>query len=445
MNDQNKMAVMPIPKLIFNMSLPIMISMLVQSLYNIVDGIFVAKINERALTATSIAFSAQMLQIAVAVGTGVGVNAVVSRYLGAQKFDKVNRTATTGLWVTVGSSLIFILWGVLGTKAFIGCFTQDTSTLQMGTEYLRICQLFCTGIFLGTFFQRILQATGRTFLSMLAQIAGAIVNLVLDPILIFGLIGFPQVGIRGAAIATVCGQWSAAIMGFVLHMVQNKEIHFELKGFQLEKDIVSSIYKVGAPTILMQAMGSIMVAAMNLILGTFTSLAVTFFGVYYKLQSFLFMPMNGLGQGTLPVIGFYYGAKNLKRIKEASKVSILSGMGIGVIGTIVFMSIPSSLLKLFSASDAMLTIGIPGLRMIAMTFAFASATMIIGYIISGLGNGYVNMIATALRQLIILLPAAYLIGKVCGINAAWFAFWISEIAAFFYALYELKRHISRVI
>lgn len=445
MNDQNKMAVMPIPKLIFNMSLPIMISMLVQSLYNIVDGIFVAKINERALTATSIAFSAQMLQIAVAVGTGVGVNAVVSRYLGAQKFDKVNRTATTGLLVTVGSSLIFILWGVLGTKAFIGCFTQDTSTLQMGTEYLRICQLFCTGIFLGTFFQRILQATGRTFLSMLAQIAGAIVNLVLDPILIFGLFGFPQMGIRGAAIATVCGQWSAAIMGFVLHMVQNKEIHFELKGFQFEKDIVSSIYRVGAPTILMQAMGSIMVAAMNLILGTFTSLAVTFFGVYYKLQSFLFMPMNGLGQGTLPVIGYNYGAKNLKRIKEASKVSILSGMGIGVIGTIVFMTIPSALLKLFSASDAMLTIGMPGLRIIAMTFAFASATMIIGYIISGLGNGYVNMIATALRQLIILLPTVYLIGKVCGINAVWFAFWISEIAAFVYALYEWKRHISRVI
>ena len=179
---------------------------------------------------------------------------MVSRYLGAQKFDKVNRTATTGLWVTVGSSLIFILWGVLGTKAFIGCFTQDTSTLQTGTEYLRICQLFCTGIFLGTFFQRILQATGRTFLSMLAQIAGAIVNLVLDPILIFGLFGFPQMGIRGAAIATVCGQWSAAIMGFVLHMVQNKEIHFELKGFQFEKDIVSSIYRVGAPTILMQEM-----------------------------------------------------------------------------------------------------------------------------------------------------------------------------------------------
>lgn len=445
MNEKNKMAEMPIPKLVFSMSLPIMISMLVQSLYNIVDGIFVAKINESALTATSIAYSAQMLQIAVAVGTGVGVNAVVSRYLGAQKLDKVNRTATTGLLLTLISSFLFVIWGIFGTKAFIGCFTEDPETLRMGTEYLQICQLFSTGIFLGTFFQRILQATGRTFLSMLAQIAGAIVNIVLDPILIFGFLGFPEMGIQGAAIATVCGQWSAAVMGFVLHIAQNKEIHFDFKGFKFEKAIVSSIYKVGAPTIFMQAMGSVMVAVMNLILGTFTSLAVTFFGAYYKLQSFLFMPMNGLGQGTLPIVGFNYGAKNLTRVKKAARASILSGMCIGVIGTIVFMAIPAILLKLFSASNAMLTVGIPGLRIIAATFAFASATMIIGYIISGLGNGNVNMIATAFRQLIILLPAVYLIGKISGdISAVWFAFWISEIVAFVFALYQLKRNIRRV-
>ncbi|MDO4330332.1 MAG: MATE family efflux transporter [Lachnospiraceae bacterium] len=443
MNNQNKMAVMPIPKLVFSMSLPIMVSMLVQSLYNIVDGIFVARIDENALIATAIAYSAQMLQIAVAVGTGVGVNAVVSRYLGAKKLDKVNRTATTGLFLTVLSSALFVIWGMFGTKAFIGCFTKDPRIFQMGTEYLQICQLFCTGIFLGTFFQRLLQATGRTFLSMLAQIAGAIVNIIFDPILIFGLFGFPEMGIRGAAIATVCGQWVAALMGLVLHVVQNQEIHFEFKGFRFEKDIIKSIYKVGAPTILMQAMGSIMVAVMNLILGMFTSLAVAFFGVYYKLQSFLFMPMNGLGQGTLPIIGFNYGAKDFKRVKEAAKVSILSGMGIGIIGTMIFMAIPSVLLTLFSASDGMLTIGISGLRIIAVTFVFASATMIIGYIISGFGNGTVNMIATALRQLLILLPAVYLIGTIRGVSAVWFAFWISELAAFAYALHELKRHLAK--
>lgn len=386
---------MPIPRLVFGMLLSIMVSMLVQSLYNIVDGIFVAKINENALTATSIAYSAQMLQIAVAVGTGVGVNAVISRYLGAKKLDKVNRTATTGLLLTLISSLVFVMWGLFGTKAFIGCFTEDVETLQMGTEYLQICQLFCTGIFLGTFFQRMLQATGRTFLSMLAQLAGAVVNIALDPILIFGLFGFPQLGIRGAAIATVLGQWSAAGIGLVLHLVQNREVHFEWKGFRLEKDIAGAIYRVGAPTILMQAMGSVMVAGMNLILGTFTSLAVTFFGVYYKLQSFLFMPMNGLGQGTLPIIGFNFGAKDFKRVEEAAKVSILSGMCIGLIGTVIFMAAPSALLLLFSASDEMLMVGIPGLRIIAVTFALASATMIIGYIISGLGNGTVNMAAAA--------------------------------------------------
>lgn len=443
MNNQNKMAVMPIPRLVFNMSLPIMVSMLVQSLYNIVDGIFVARIDENALTATAIAYSAQMLQIAVAVGTGVGVNAVVSRYLGAKRTEKVSRTATTGLVLTVASSLFFVIWGMFGTRAFIGCFTKDERVFQMGTEYLQICQLFCTGIFLGTFFQRLLQAAGKTFFSMLAQLAGAFVNLIFDPILIFGLFGFPEMGIKGAAIATVCGQWVAAAIGLLLHLVQNREIRFAFRDFRLEKEIVMAIYKVGAPTIFMQAMGSIMVAVMNLILGMFTGLAVAFFGVYYKLQSFLFMPMNGLGQGTLPVIGFNYGAGDFKRVREAAKVSILSGMCIGLAGTLVFMAAPAALLQLFSASDDMLTIGIPGLRTIAVTFVFASATMIIGYMISGLGNGTVNMIATALRQLVILLPAVYVIGTICGIHAVWFAFWISEIAAFAYAFRQWKRHLAR--
>jgi putative MATE family efflux protein len=444
MKKENKMAVMPIPQLVFSMSLPIMVSMLVQSLYNIVDGIFVAKINENALTATSIAYSAQMLQIAVAVGTGVGVNAVISRFLGAKQQDKVNRAATTGLLLTLLSSLVFVIWGVFGTKAFISLFTDDAQTLSMGTQYLRICQLFCSGIFLGTFFQRLLQATGKTFLSMLAQLFGALVNIILDPILIFGMFGLPEMGIRGAAIATVCGQWTAAVLGFLLHIIQNKEIHFEWKGFRFEWNIVGMIYRVGAPTILTQAIGSVMVAAMNRILGSFTSVAVTFFGVYYKLQSFLFMPMNGLGQGTLPIVGFNYGAKNPGRIRAAAKVSLVSGACIGLVGTAVFLLFPKALLGIFSASPEMLALGVPALRTIAVIFALSSVTMITGYLISGLGNGTVNMVATAIRQIVVLLPMVALLGHLFGVERVWFAFWISEAVAAVYALYELRRHFRKL-
>lgn len=339
-----------------------------------------------------------MLQIAVAVGTGEGVNALVSRYLGAKKFDQANEAATTGLVLTVLSSLVFLVWGIFGTRSFIGLFTDDPDILEAGTTYLRICQLFSAGIFLGTLTQRLLQATGRTFSSMLAKMAGAVVNIILDPLMIFGIGFFPEMGIAGAAIATVIGQWTAAVMGLILNYIQNKEIHFVFCHFHMCKDNIRLIYKVGAPTIVMQAFGSIMVAAMNMILVMFSTTAVAFFGVYFKLQSFLFMPMNGLGQGTLPIIGYNYGAKNPARIKEACKVAILTGGAIGAVGTLVFLAIPGQLLRLFSASQAMLSIGVPALRIISATFLFASVTMIIGYIISGLGNGTVNMIAAAMRQ-----------------------------------------------
>ncbi|MDO4299425.1 MAG: MATE family efflux transporter, partial [Lachnospiraceae bacterium] len=286
MQKENKMAVMPIPKLVLTMSFPIMISMLVQSLYNIVDGIFVSRINENALTATSIAYSAQMLQIAVAVGTGVGVNAVVSRYLGAKEWDKVNKSATTGLFLSIISSFLFVIWGIFGTRPFIELFTEDPEILEMGTEYLQICQIFATGIFLGTITQRLLQATGRTVSSMFAQIAGAVVNIIFDPLLIFGIGFFPEMGIAGAAAATVLGQWTAALIGMILNKVQNKEILFVFQSFHFDRDIIIAIYKVGFPTILMQAIGSIMMALMNLILVMFSTTAVAFFGVYYKLQNF---------------------------------------------------------------------------------------------------------------------------------------------------------------
>lgn len=441
MQKENKMGVMPVPKLVINMSLPIMISMLVQSMYNIVDSVFVAKISEDALTATSIAYSAQILQIAVAVGTGVGVNALVSRKLGAKRFEEANEAATTGLILSVLSSLIFVLWGIFGTEAFIRRFSDNELIVSYGTVYLQICQVFATGIFLGTITQRLLQATGKTFLSMLAQMAGAIVNLILDPIMIFGLLGCPEMGIAGAAIATVIGQWVSALLGLILNYVQNKEIRFSFRGFRFRADNLKAIYKVGAPTILTQAFGSIMVASMNMILIMFSSTAVAFFGVYFKLQNFLFMPMNGLGQGTLPIISFNYGAGNKTRIRNTYKTTISLGIGIGLIGAAVFAAVPELLLDCFSASDTMKAIGIPALRIIAPSFIPAAVTMIIGYTVSGLGNGFVNMAATALRQFVILLPAVLLLGNLGGISAVWFAFWISELCAFLFAFMQLRSQV----
>lgn len=445
MEKENKMGIMPIKKLVITMSLPIMISMLVQSLYNIVDSIFVARISENALTATSIAYSAQILQIAVAVGTGVGVNALVSRMLGAKRFEKVNQAATTGLILTIFSSLIFVLWGIFGTEIFIKQFTTDIDIISKGTTYLKICQIFSTGIFLGTLTQRLLQATGRTFSSMMAQLFGAVVNIILDPIMIFGMFGFPEMGIAGAAIATVIGQWSAAIIGFILNYYQNKEIHFVFKNYKFDKESIINIYKVGAPTILTQAFGSIMVAAMNAILIMFSATAVAFFGVYFKLQSFLFMPMNGLGQGTLPIIGYNYGAKKAKRVQETCKTVCIIAASIGLVGTCIFIICPQLLLSLFSASETMIKIGNPALRIISISFIFASLTLVIGYMISGLGNGVVNMVATAIRQLIVLLPCVLILGQLNNINYVWFAFWVSELLAFLYAWFSLKKELSKKI
>lgn len=443
--NENKMGVMPIPRLVITMSFPIMVSMLVQSLYNIVDSIFVAKISEDALTATSITYSAQILQIAVAVGTGVGVNALISRCLGAKQYDKANEAATTGLLLTILSSLIFVLWGIFGTEAFVRQFSNSETITELGTSYLRICQIFSTGIFLGTLTQRLLQATGRTFSSMLAQMAGAVVNIILDPIMIFGLLGCPEMGIEGAAIATVIGQWFAAVIGLILNYVQNKEIHFVFRKFRLHKESIIAIYKVGAPTILTQAIGSIMVAAMNGILIMFSSTAVAFFGVYFKLQNFLFMPMNGLGQGSLPIVGYNFGAKNRERVKETCRTSISIGLGIAVVGMLIFMIFPRQLLLMFSAGEAMIQIGVPALRIICVSCIPASATMIIGYVVSGLGNGLVNMMGTALRQLILLIPLVYLLGTLGGLSVVWFAFWISEIAAVIFAVACLKRAFKKLI
>jgi putative MATE family efflux protein len=441
---ENKMAVMPMRKLVLNMSFPLMLSLLIQSLYNIVDSIFVAKLSEAALTATSIVFPMQLLMIAVGVGTGVGVNAVLSRNIGAKNEKMVENVASTGVVLSLISTLVFVVIGLLFTKTFVHAFTDDEQIAEYAIQYLSICMIFCIGSLVSTMFQRFLQAVGDTFYSMVSLIAGAVTNIILDPILIFGLLGFPALEVRGAAIATVIGQCVSAIVAIWLNAVKNPTVRINLKGYKMKGDVVGQIYKVGLPTIVTQAVGSLMVAAINAILMPFSSTAVAFFGVYYKLQNFLFMPMNGLGQAAIPIVGFSYGAKNEKRIKEAIFTTIPIGVGIAIMATIIFMAFPAQLLSLFSASADMLEIGVPALRIISVTFSLSSITMILGYSMSGIGNGVINMLGTALRQLIIFVPMAFIFAKYFGIDKVWYSMWISETIAVIYAIFASYKELKKI-
>ena len=425
----NKMGTMPVPQLLLNMSIPLMLSLVFQSLYNIVDSIFVARISESALTATSLAYPVQVLMVAGAVGTAAGVSALLSRLVGMKRFDDACVGATTGLVLSVLTSFVFVILGMTAVEFYVGLFTQDAETYAMCVSYLRICMIFCTGTFLETLAQRLLQAVGNTFLSMVSLICSAMTNIILDPILIFGLLGAPALGIRGAAIATVIGQWVGAAVALLLNKFRNQEIHFVFRGFRLKKQTVSGIYQVGIPTMIMQAMGSIMNASMNAILISFSSTAVAFFGVYFKLQNFLFMPMNGLGQAVMPIVGYNYGSRNKERLQQILRIALPAAIVIGLAGTALFCLLPGPLLSLFSASEAMLALGIPALRIISVTFAMGAATMVMGYYASGLANGVVNMLGTALRQFLVLVPAAYLLARVSGIGMVWYAFWISEATA----------------
>jgi putative MATE family efflux protein len=434
MEKENKMAVMPMPKLVITMSIPLMLSLLIQSLYNIVDSIFVAMLSEDALTATSLAFPMQMLMIAVGVGTGVGANAVLSKNIGAGNREKVENAAMTGVVLSIISALVFVAIGLFATKPFIHAFTEIDEIAEYGISYLSICMVFCMGSLVSTMFQRFLQAAGDTFYSMVSLIAGAVTNLILDPILIFGFAGIPTLGVRGAAIATVIGQWVSAVVAIWLNAVKNPDVRIRIKGFHMDGKTVAEIYKVGFPTIITQSIGSIMVASVNAILMPFSSMAVAFFGVYYKLQNFLFMPMNGLGQAAIPIVGFSYGAKNNGRIKSAIRTVLPIAVGIALLATILFMTVPDVLLGFFSPSEEMLKLGVPALRIIAVTFIPASVTMVLGYSMSGLGNGLVNMIGTGLRQFIIFVPLLYVFASAFGVENSWYAIWISEATAVIFSI-----------
>ena len=436
------MAVMPMKKLLFNMSLPLMLSLLIQSLYNIVDGIYVSRLSEDALTATSLAYPVQFLMIAISVGTAVGLNALMSRRIGSGDHDGASQIATTGLLLSLGSAAVFSLLGIFAGHSLAAAFTEEPDIALMCEQYMRICAVFCYGIFLETLGQRMLTAVGLTALSMVSLIAGALTNILLDPVLIFGSFGVPAMGIQGAAVATVIGQWVGAAVALLLNRMKNPYIHFLWKGYRFQKEDVLRIYRIGLPTMIMQAIGSLMVAVVNHLLIGVSTAAVAFFGVFYKLQNFIMMPMNGLGQAVLPITAFNYGAGNKQRIDEVRRTAIPSALFFACFGLLLFLFVPERLLALFHAQEEMLQIGIPALRIIGFTFPLAAVTLVNGYFCTGLGNSLINMVSGILRQFLLLVPALALLLFCFGIHAAWFAFWVSEAGAFFYSLQRTQKERS---
>lgn len=443
MERNNKMGAMPMPKLIVNMSLPLMFSLLIQSLYNIVDSIFVAKLSQDALTAVSLAYPVQLLMIAVAVGTSVGVNSLLSKSIGAKDRALTERAATAGVLLSLIGAAVFALLGLFCTDRFAAMFTDDPVIGGACAQYLYICMLLCLGTFVSTMFQRFLQSVGNTFGSMLTLVAGAVTNLLLDPILIFGLLGLPALGVRGAAIATVIGQWVSAVCAVLLNHFRNPTVRPTLRGFRPDGRILADIYRVGLPTIVTQALGSVMVSAINAILMPLSPTAVAFFGVYYKLQNFLFMPMHGLGQAAIPIVGYNYGAGKPERVRAAFSATVPMAAGVALLATAVFCAIPAPLLRLFDADAGLLALGVPALRIISATFIFSAVSMVLGYAASGLGNGLINMAATGLRQVVLLVPLVWLLARAAGVGAVWYAFWPAELLAALYAVFSTIRLLRR--
>ncbi len=430
---ENKMGTMPITKLILSMSLPAMFSMLIQSLYNIVDSVFVAALGEDALTAVSLAYPMQMLIVAFAVGTSVGVNSLIARRLGEKKEQEASYAAGHGLVLSFLTWIVFALIGVFFTKIFIinmasGSSDVSPNVINWGIDYMWVVMVFSFGSFICICLEKSIQATGNMFYPMIFQLVGAIINIILDPIFIFGYFGVPAMGVKGAAIATVIGQILSMV--YAIYVVSTKKfaVNFSLKGFKFRLKTVKDIYAVGIPSIVMQSVSSVLITFLNKILISLTPTAVTVLGVYFKLQSFVFMPVFGLTQGVMPIIGYNYGAKNKNRLSEAVKKGVFFAFAIMFVGTLIFMIFPKQLLMIFNASDDMLKIGIPALRTICINFMPAAIGIMFGTFFQAIGKGVYSLIISFLRQIIILLPAAYLLSFL-GVTYVWFAFPIAESVA----------------
>lgn len=444
---ENKMGVMPVNKLLLNMSLPMMVSMLVQALYNIVDSIFVAKLSENALTAVSLAFPIQTLLIAFGTGTGVGVNSLLSRQLGEKNMKQASRTAMNGIFLAVINYLVFVIVGIVGVRPFYATQVKDADPeiLTLGVQYLTIVCVCSFGLYAQLIFEKLLQSTGKTLYSMITQAAGAVTNIILDPILIFGLLGMPKLGVAGAAVATVIGQIVGGTLGLIFNIKVNKEITLSVKDFKPDAGTIGNIYKVGVPSIIMQAIGSVMTYGMNMILITFSSTATAVFGVYFKLQSFFFMPVFGLNNGMIPIVAFNYGAGKRTRVVRTIKCSLVYALILLFVGFIVFETIPGVLLGMFEASEEMLAIGVPALRIIGVHFLIAWFCIIAGSVFQALGNGVYSLVVSVARQLVVLLPAAYILAKIGGLHAVWWAFPIAETMSFCVSAFFMMRINKRVI
>ncbi|MCX4304510.1 MAG: MATE family efflux transporter [Acetatifactor sp.] len=444
MQPENKMGSMPVDRLLITMSLPMMISMLVQALYNIVDSIFVSRINEYALRAVSLAFPIQSLMIAVAVGTGVGINAFLSRTLGEKDFKKANTIAVNGIFIELVSYVIFVLVGIFVSRPFFASQTVIPEVREYGVVYLTVCCCASIGIFMQITFERLLQSTGRTMYTMITQGVGAVINLILDPILIFGLFGLPGLGVAGAAAATVIGQIAAAVLAVVLNLKANRELHISFRGFRPDMGLIGNIYKVGVPSIVMQAIGSVMTYGMNLILEAFGA-AQTVFGVYFKLQSFIFMPIFGLNNGMVPIIAYNFGAGSRERVVKTIKSSIAYAVGIMLVGLAVMEAFPAQLIGLFNASPELLEIGVPALRIICLSFCFAGYCIVVGSVFQALGNGVYSMIVSIARQLCVLLPVAWLFSLSGNVDLIWWSFPIAELVSLGLSTFFLIRINRNVI
>lgn len=429
MLQENKMGVMPIRRLLITMSLPMIISMLVQALYNIVDSMFVSMINQAALTAVSMAFPIQSLLIAVSAGTCVGVNALLSRSLGEKNTKAANAAASNGLFLSLLSFIAFALFGMFGARMFFASQTDNPVIIEYGVQYLQIVCIFSFGLFGEMMFERILQSTGQTVYCMFTQGIGAILNIILDPILIFGLFGAPKMGIQGAAAATVFGQIVAMLLAALLNHTKNKEVRAKIRGFRPHPKTIAQIYEVGIPSIIMLSISSVMTFGLNKILITFSETAVAVFGVYFRLQSFIFMPVFGLNNGMVPIIAYNYGARSRRRIMETVRLSIGISVGIMAIGVAIFQFMAPQLLLIFQADDKMLSIGIPALRIISLSFLFAGYSIIVGSVFQALGNGIYSLIVSVARQLACILPLAYFFAQAFGLDMVWFSIPIAEILA----------------
>ena len=440
---ENKMGTMPENKLLLSMAVPMMISMLVQALYNIVDSIFVSRICEDALTAVSMAFPLQNIIISIAVGFGVGINALLSRALGQKNAERVNQVAINGLLLAGLSYLLVLVAGLLGIRAYMRTQTDIESIVNYGITYLNICILCSFGVFVEITFERFLQATGRTVYSMITQLTGAITNIILDPILIFGLLGFPKLGIAGAAWATVIGQCVGAVVAVTLNHFKNPEVHLRLRHIRPNGKLMGEITAISIPSIIMSCISSLTCFVMNMILIAYSSTAVAVFGVYFKLQSFVFMPVFGLNNGMVPIIAYNYGAQKPERIHKTIRLGMAYAVAIMAVGLLVFQLIPKQLLLMFDASDAMLGIGAPALRIMSLAFVFAGVGIASSSACQAFGYSVYSMLISIARQIVVLIPAAYLLSLTGVLRSIWFAFPIAEIVSLFLSLFFLRTTLKK--